>query len=418
MSVSLCILLVAYIAIMILKGRIQKRVYDIFFFVMSPYVFIILINNLFMTRLGFDPIPTKIINVHTVAMLCFFLGNVVAWIWANLYKPVVVKRQNHYHKSTLIALSICVIVLVGIGRFLLIRKYGLKTVFAMGDQLTMPFIFEHLSLMLTPLSILLFDSYLTTKKPLYLLLFVFALALKFLSFVKYHIISTVLAVLIYTSYKNKKLVKKIGLAALILVFGFFVVNYAINFLAMDTSVNSSFYALHAWKYVGGSTVNIQNAIQTGYLDGKNLSITQWVWGMLTSFPNMLLNRFGISLSTYKFSDVLPMWTVALGEESNVISVVGSAYIQDSFGMFIAFCVIWGFVLQFIYERIEQLGDIRSTLVGSAFQAYNMLSFFSCILVLSNPWETMVLSALTAWLVTRFRVPGIVLKSGSLRLDGG
>lgn len=403
MSISLAVLIILYIIILLCNKK-MKRFFDAFFFVITPYVFIIIINNIFMSIWGFNKISDRTIWVHILCMCVFYLGSIFGQSLSKririkpLIKPISIKDISY---NRLFYLGIICVIFVSIGKSLLIRQYGFTSFLKAGDTLKMPSLFNHVELLLYPINILLFEQYLKTKKKRLLVIILTSCILIFSSFVKYHIISLFLCTFIYITIKYKKYIAKIGIITLLIIVLAFAGNYMINFSANNLTASSKFYINHLWMYIAGGTINIDEGLKYAESALSKTSIIAWLWQMITSFPSMFTNKLlGFRISNYAFSTTLPKFSIGISS-SNVISIIGSAFIQGSYLSFLVFSFFWGWIVQAIYASIKKRGEesIGLMLAGCIFLAYNMLSFFSSFFVLSNPWETMFL----AWILPKLLV---------------
>ena len=170
----------------------------------------------------------------------------------------------------------------------------------------------------------------------------------------------------------------------------------INFKVNKMQVNDNFYINHMWKYIAGGTINFSN-VSDYVVKGQELSLIEWLFSMVLSFPAMILSRFlGVVFNRYHYSTLLPLFFVGmekLEEQSNVVSLLGAAFAQTNAVSFLIFMFFWGILVQWIFRRAQKNVSIRSKLIASIFLAYNMLSFFSSFFELSMPWETIVLAYL-------------------------
>ena len=396
MSLPLIILLITYVVLIFLNKRFRHVVFDAFFFVMTPYVFIILLNNLIMHNNGFYLIPDNIIYIHIVALILFFLGSTVGDVFGRKVRIKSHLRQYSLMNVSyrrLIILSTIVIVLVGQDFARLISSHGVIRVIQLGDNLDRSQLSAHLTITLVPLVILLFDYYCETKKKYLIIYIVLSLGLIFSTFIKYHVISAILALLIYSAIRRPEIVKKVGLIAFAAVVVLFVSSYLLSFFANGITVNNQYYLNHFWTYVAGGTINITSAQQ--YLSGQQGSCSLFIWAisMLLRFPNnLLMGFFGINFITYEFSTTFPHFN--LGPDlSNVVSILGATYLQGNIISFPIFMIFWGALVQHIFSSARKTSSLRLAVVGSVFLAYNMLSFFSSFFELSLPWETMIQSFL-------------------------
>lgn len=71
MSMPLIVLVCEYILMLMFNKKIQNTIIDAFFLVVSPYVFIITINNLLMEKIGFYKVSNQVIWIHVIAFFSF-----------------------------------------------------------------------------------------------------------------------------------------------------------------------------------------------------------------------------------------------------------------------------------------------------------------------------------------------------------
>lgn len=397
MALALITLLSAYLLVLILKKLANFSIFDGFFFVMSPFVFIILLNNLFFYKIGFYKIESDIVYLHALAVAVFGLGSLLVDMRRQMIKvqPVLMKYETpDLRLSWLYTIVIGAIAIVFLDIVMRVQAHGLANVLATAQGTEQGSIAAHLTLLLNPLSVLLFDYYCEKKNKACLFLWAIALVCVFATFIKYHIISAVLTLAIYIIIRRPSLVKKVIIVAGIGIVLFFVLNYAIGFNVRDIEVETSFYLKHLWKYLAGGTTNITNLEQ--YIVGYKieLSFGDWLLAILTSFWDMFsLKLFGVEISDYQFSTVLPYFPLNIegDETSNVISFLGAVYLHTGIVGFVVFTFIWGVLVQAVYTTAKESRSLAAVLPASVFLAYNMLSFFSCYWELSNPMETIILS---------------------------
>lgn len=397
MALALILLAGTYLLVLIVKKAANFSIFDGFFFVMSPFVFIILLNNLFFYKMGFLMIPADIVHLHTVAVIIFGLGTLIVDAQRQTVRvqPILSRYETTDISLSAVYLITCFsLAIVFLDMIMRVRAYGLANVLATAEGTEQGSFAAHLTLLLTPLSVLLFDSYCEKKKKLCLLLLALCMVGVFATFIKYHIISAVLTLAIYTIVRRPALVKKAIIFAGIGIVLFFVLNYAIGFAVRDMEVAGSFYLNHLWKYLVGGTANIDN-IPSYLAENKiELSFSEWTLAMGTSFWDMFsLKFFGKEICDYQFSTILPNFPLNVigDEQSNVISFLGAVYVHTNLAGFIAFMLIWGIVVQCVYAIVKGSRSLAAILPASVFLTYNMLSFFSCFWELSNPMETIFLA---------------------------
>ena len=352
-----------------------------------------------MEKIGFYKVSNQVIWIHVIAFFFFFMGTFIGWYLGNNYK------LKSYYKETellninsvvLISISSISILIILLDIYKLSTQYGIVGMLKQGDTVNRGYIASHLMILLTPLMILMMDFYFETKKIIYALFCSMMLLLIFSTFIKYHIISAILSIFIYVVLTRPQYIKKIGIISLAFVLGAFALNYMINFKVNKMQVNDNFYINHMWKYIAGGTINFSN-VSDYVVKGQELSLIEWLFSMVLSFPAMILSRFlGVVFNRYHYSTLLPLFFVGmekLEEQSNVVSLLGAAFAQTNAVSFLIFMFFWGILVQWIFRRAQKNVSIRSKLIASIFLAYNMLSFFSSFFELSMPWETIVLAYL-------------------------
>ena len=257
----LMVLVCEYILMLMFNKKTQNTIIDAFFLVVSPYVFIITINNLLMGGIGFYKVSNQVIWIHAIAIFFFFMGTFLGWHLGNNYK-----LKSYYKKTDLLSVNSVVLIFISSISILIIlldiyrlcAQYGIVGMLKQGDTVDRGYIASHLMILITPLMILMMDFYFETKKIIYILFCTIMLSLIFLTFIKYHIISAVLSIFIYVVLTRPQYVKKIGISSLVFVLGAFALNYMINFKVNKMQVNDNFYINHMWKYIAGGTINFSN----------------------------------------------------------------------------------------------------------------------------------------------------------------
>lgn len=403
MTISLGILILTYLVLLLMSKYFRAKIVDAYFLIMSPYVFIIIINNLVMVETGFDVISDRIIYIHVLGILLFYVGAfggeclMSKMKFKPLFKPTMYENIS---LKKLIVLTFFLVVAVGLGKSLLIYKYGLIGFISGGDSIKMFSIFNHLILLLYPCTMMLCDYALKERKRYYYVLVALAIFLVFSSFIKYHIISLLISIFIYIIIRKPKYFIKCGIATLALIVTSFVINYMLDFMSNDIQVENQFYYNHLWQYVGGSTI-VMEYMENYIGNNSNYSIIEWLWGMVTSFPTIFTKAFfDTAISDYDFSTTLPMVKIGNASGSNVVGILGSAFLQGNMLSFSLFMIGWGMIVQFVVTNLNQrnTNTVAPVLVGSIFLSFNILSFFSSFFVLSNPWETMLFAAILPSLI--------------------
>lgn len=424
MNAGILTLLLVYGIVILDTQKRKGTIFDAFFFVMTPYVAIILINNLLMIYLGFRPVSDNTILLHLYALIFFYAGTRVGdycgynrplkvylynkrypnrLIWSRkaspikaFLQPVTVKEVDIQKVKLITAICQIIIALDIVTRVL---KYGAVN-FVKGGEYGQASIPAHLMLLIIPLSILLLEDFYKNKDKTSLVLVGSSIIFIFMTFIKYNVISTIIGIFMYFAIRYPKVIVKFGLLVLAVVFGVFILTYVVSFIIYGTQVEAGFYIKHLWSYLVGGTLNI-NMAQL-YLNGRvnEFSIFSWLFQMLTSLPNMFTNKlFGFSFTDYAFAGMLPeLYLGAGGTTSNVVSLLGAGYIQSNDFFFGIFVFLWGMLVQWVYVRVKESDKVGVQLAGSIFLAFNMLSFFASFFELPGPWETIIWGLLVGYLI--------------------
>lgn len=408
----LIVLSIIYIGITISIFLRKKTIFDAFFYVMAPYYFIIVINNLIMVNFGFRLITDDIILIHTLGMGLFYIGNLLA----DFLSKKVIKKKEENHKVIIPRLRIIIlacVVVIALDLFRMISVYGIKEFLSLGEKIDRSFLASHCQIALVPLSIIMYQEANKSGKKAYLVYVLISFLLIFTTFIKYHVLSYVITLFVITSLTKPEKMVKITLLAGLLIVMFYVGNYAVSFAASNQSAKLTFYLNHFWAYVAGSTININRAKNYLRLIHHKSSILLWLLSMLSKLPLMILSKIvGRNLYFYEFSNMFPLFKVG-PDVSNVVSILGEAYIQTDLVGFILFMLLWGGVIQLVVNYMRIRKSVRSYTVGSIFIAYNMLSFFSSFFELSHPWETMAQAFILFYVVADY----ITIKNNYIEKEG-
>lgn len=386
------VLLLEFVTLIIINKKRIGTIFNGFFFCVAPYVVIIVVNNLIMKNLGFVQISDNTIIIQIVTILLFYFGTITGYYIGNNYQYRRKKFElRDIDMSTLFGMTLICITIIGIDVLIHLKRYGFSLIAGGEEQYNRSSISAHLTLLLVTLTILNIDAFFEYHKKKYLIVFFIALGLIFLTFTKYHIISTVLACFIYLSIKRPQYIKIIGILTLGGIALMFIANYGIGFVASKVvGVPKTFYLEHMWLYISGGIINIDNA--TAYLRmGRfsNLSFGNWVIEMLTRFPSLLTEKiFGFTFTDYNFSLKMPYMSLGNGT-SNVICIPGAALIQGGWICYIFFVLISGILVECLFAKALKTKSIKNLLIASIFLSYSMLSFFASFFELVAPWESML-----------------------------
>ena len=248
----------------IINKKSKQRIYDAFFFVMTPYAVIIALNNLVMVNLGFTKISQTVIWLHVGVMIAFYLGTkLVKCPEKTSGKNNFSSKNTHYTKQFVNILHLYIIIcliLVLFDYLSLVRQFGVAGFITSGDKIEHGTLANHATVALNPLGIVCLDVYFKNKDKFSLFLFVVASLCIFMTFIKYHIMVFLIALFFFWVIHNGRSFKKAGMICLIAVLLFFVANYVISFRTAGESPDGMFYIKHLWGYLAGGTVNIDNEI--------------------------------------------------------------------------------------------------------------------------------------------------------------
>lgn len=399
MSFVLFLYIVLNCAIL-LFNNVKSRLLNSYFYVMVPYLVVIVLNNLVFSHFGFNRISDNTIWIHILASMLFFIGNYVydqfkvKYVSKSAIKKSQEPKKYNYNLIRFIVVVSQVFVLCDL--FVRIVMYGFDNISSGLEQYSSLFISSHLCILLVPLSIMLIEDYFSSKNKIDIVLNIVTIFILFSSFTKYHVISYFIIVFIYICSKKPNLIFKIGLCLCGIVFISFCLNYILSFIFTGTSIKLDFFINHFWTYISGGTINIQNGIS--YYHGKETSLALWLLSMALSFPSIFLNKiFKSSIISYNFDRSHPVWPIG-NTSSNVISFVGSVYIQSNIISYMMFIFVWGILCEFASDCSTNSISMISKITSTIFIGYSFLSFFSNFFVLSNPWEMMLLSAVAIFLV--------------------
>ena len=390
------LLLAVFLGLIWIAKKTCGTVYNGFFFVMGPYVFIILIDNLLFKNMGFNPVRDKAISVYLMTMLLFFVGSSIGTLLAsNIKTDFKIYRLSDINAGTLRAVCIFSEVFVMLDILLHIARYGISRFVSGEDSTNRSSISAHLTLLIIVLCVLLFDYYLENRHKIDLFLLLAAFGIIFSSFKKYHIISTLLIIFIYISVRWPKYIKKLGIVTLTLIVFFFMTNYVLNFLATNvTGVPKDFYMNHLWGYIAGGVLNLDAALDYFGTQSYHLSLGAWIIQMITAFPSLITNKlFGFTFTDYTFYLRVPFFSLGGDNISNVLCIPAAACVQGNAASYSLFSVFFGAVVEYAFIRAKTNQSVRSLLTASIFLSFCMLSFFASFFELIGPWEEMIIASL-------------------------
>lgn len=390
----------------IINIKSKRRICDAFFFVMTPYAVIIALNNLLMVNLGFSKISQTVIWLHVGVMIAFYLGTkLIKCPKKTSGKNNFSGKNTQYAKQFINILHLYIVIcliLVIFDYLSLVSQFGVVGFITSGDKIEHGFLANHATVALNPLGIVCLDVYFKNKDKFSLFLFVVASLCIFMTFIKYHIMVFLVALLFFGIIHNGRSFKKAGTICLVAVLLFFVANYAISFMAAGESPDGMFYVKHLWGYLAGGTVNIDNAMKS-FANSENLDFGKWIVQLMFALPDMFNKKlFGAGVSNYNFSLMVPTYNIG-AENSNVLSVIGTVYIQSNIIVLFVFFFVFGIISQKMYKNILVTKSLGVIIASCIVLSFNFFSFFACFYELEQPWETIVQALIWgALLKIRFR----------------
>jgi len=396
MTTALFFFIVLFLILLTFNKWVKKVIFDGFFYIIAPYVAIICLNNLYWVKQGFYQIKDYVIYVHIWAMLFIFAGTALSYCITKrvriTFGPVKSVQMDVDIKKVKYLSVICHVIVV-IDIFYRYNRYGATALVSDEKEFNAGFLSGHVQNLLVPLTVILVDYIINLKKKDRASWIMAAVSMLCIAsaFVKYHIMSTVIAVFIYCAIKNPRKVRRLGIIVGILIIAFFVGTYALDFAAKGESANSLFYINHFWKYVAGGIINF-DALNKQYVNCDDLSIGLWLFVNIMAFPNMfILKFFGTRIPHYTAFRI-PFFSVGnMGELSNVVSIITAIFVQSNAIEFTMIVFLWGFIVEWARSRSYVTRNECNRTVLSIFLSFNVLSFFSSMFVLSSPWEMMFMT---------------------------
>lgn len=392
MSLALLVYVIVFFSLFLLNKRISKTWIDTFFYIMGPYVAIVLINNMFFAKIGFVSVSNNSIVIYIMTTIIFFVGKVIGDLLSDNYiitiseRPIV-KRYSIVKINLIRKIHTIALLCIFADLFIRIQRYGLINISKGLEEYSTNTLASHLLITLVPFIVILIENWIKEHKMLDIILALLGCFVTLMTFVKYNLIIIFLIVLIYLLMKWPKMFMKIVPVVISAIVGAFVLNYLINFMANGSQLTSSFIFYHLWGYISGGIVNLDKGIAC--FDGNNnISLGKWFLSMFMATPNMFINKMGLPVYSYSFESLMPSFSLGMSS-SNVISIAGTAYIQSNLVEYICFVVGWGFVNEFIYKKSLKTNNMGFQLAASTFLGFNLLSFFGCFFVLSAPWEQII-----------------------------
>lgn len=394
-----CIVMIA------INYYINRRMINVISIFAIPYMIVIPVNNLLMTRYGFFEISNKVIIMILVGLVCIFMGSIVADIRKRVSKTKVIVdyEQNnckfdYYKLKKMLRYTFCVEFIVVLKFFYIVFSKGigyLSTSAYEGELIHG--ILGHVFLTIYPLVPILFYYWLKNKaEKKYLIATIVCIVLLFFTFVKYHVIGMIVLIYLFCALEDHKYLKKGAVVVLSLVAFAFVFNYFSVFLIRGTTslISKNYYFNHLWNYIAGSLI-YDNQI---FVDGvrNNISIGYKIGTFLSAPINLFINAlWGVKIFPHEAQRFLSMGNNA--EKGNVVDAIGYLYPSkgSAIEILLWICILFlvGLLFTLIYNR-EIKKKRRFSIKLCVFMTFWMFfSFFGTFYVSFTPWEILLWSVI-------------------------
>ena len=377
----------------------EKNWINLISILMAPYVILVALNNLLITKLGFYQIDDDVLVMLLAAFLLFFIGGLPF----NAGKIYHVREADNIEKLGMYDIGMMngilyLIGIIGLAKIAILYfqgSFSAENIDAaegvMGNGIV-----GHLLLASYSILPIVFLYWTYNRKIKYLLGILMIFVITFASLVKYNIIGLFVSVFIFILLYRKSLLKRAVLILVATTIAIFFGNYALTFFIKGASsaVSYSFYLGHLWTYMSGSL------IYDNYIFTKGLAVGLGTGYKLMTFlcalPNMFLNKFaGITLFPHtRKNDLL---TSSFGETSNVTDAIGYLFPSKGNWSEIFFWAITIFVLgllfALIYRKNTRKSNKYNTFIANFLCYFVFFSFFGTFYINSSPWEILVYSAI-------------------------
>lgn len=375
-----------------------------FIVIAAPYLFIILINNLFAVRIGFFPISDSVILMLLCGLLLFHLGTFLMNCTKQgktLRREIAfdsnVKRAallDYYDFRAMMgyALFVEVIVLIRVLSVSLLNGFGFFSS-QQGEGYLLSGPLGHLLLTIYPLIPLIFYKWLNEKKCHYLFIVLCGISLFFLTYVKYHVLCLIGLIFLFVVSQEKQYLIKGAVLLLIIVVAVFVCNYALSFLFLGIKgyYKADFYIGHLWKYIAGSLIH-DNVIFTNGIQFEASGLYK-IANLFFALPNMFIGKiWGVEL--FKDTGRIAFTMISTrAEYGNVIDFIGHLFPSDAhpgdYIIFMLTMILFGFFMAFGFLK-GQANKTRFSICPIVLMTFLCLfSFYAVYGALKVPWEVAV-----------------------------
>lgn len=379
--------------------RIEGRWLNLYSILMSPYLFIVALNNYVFSKIGFYKISDDVLVMLLVSFFFFYIGGFPfnkGKHKKELKENESITRLNQYNIKRM-TIILYVIAIISITRLFILYRNGAFNAYNIDDSEgvmgTGPVAhLLNLSYVICPI-IFLYWTY-HKKRLYYLFPIILILISTFSTFIKYNIIGQFVTLYLMVGLYRPKLLKTGTVILVASVIGIFILNYYTTSSIAGFEFQQGFYLNHFWKYVSGSVIN-DNHIFEG--DCKAISIWHTLMRYLFALPNMFLSKVDIKLFPDNGRKNIFYSVSEYGEESNVIDAFGSLYCSTEnildFLVYIIVVLLIGFLAALTWNRLRSNRNKFDIFLVIFLTYFVFFSFFGTFYILSNPWEILVYSAI-------------------------
>lgn len=412
---EIILFIIVFATIIGFEKLFQKSAMGAFFFMATPYLFIIVVNNSLAARFGFYKISTESTLLIGCGFLLFYLGCCIArFVWEKKTKlklqvtnniPSMVPQKStgkisYVNIKAMFYITFAVLLFRLADMSLEFLQSGLAEM-AMNDMdsFRMRGPWAHAFLAIYPLMAIQFSYWLKHKEhKKFLFLTVFFIIVAFSSFIKYNIITAVLLLYLYAGIGNKKVLLRGAAIVAALVSGGFILNYFLSFVWRGFRVAESFYLEHLWTYISCGVINTNYVVGSS---GLRFDVLDMLISMISSFPRMMVNGIVGTEVISSSNIVIPYYTVSLnGKVGNVVNTFAYVFTGGSIIIFISFCIFWGCISEIFFRMAKYSQNATLKVMGCIYIIFNILSFFAPYAIVSTPWEMLFWTLLVVPLFMR------------------
>lgn len=394
---------ITYLLFVFLNSRIAKHWVTGFILVFAPYSFFILLNNyvfvnFFRISNGSIAILFFGMLIYEITFIFYYLSRInQSVLFFYKYATLPTCKIDDSFNYRLVEKIVLIIVFFRLISVLIIYlKGGLGAITANNYQsLNLGPIGARLIIFLYPLGWMLFYSAFnknsSARKIYQGILVLLVLCVEYLSYIKAHAIIYVVGLYIIASIRNPRNAIRGGVVVLTLAILLFFGNYALRWYSADYSTPSFEYTInHFWKYVAGSTINLNG---TAFSNTTNYNFFDYWLQVLAPIPNeflsvldMRINSFSLDFFPY-LAKMAPVSKIYY-EYSNVVNIFGFFYGSGGWNIigFVINVIVYACFTESSAFRVIHPKSIPSLIFGVSCLAYSFLSFFCLYFGTSAFWQ--------------------------------